>query len=59
MYDISSGLLKIGPFNYEPSRGVDLWLKQSDELILQHLSTTPDVEPPHFVSDVSIHQAKN
>lgn len=45
-------MMRIGPFNYEPLRGVDLWLSQSDEFILQHLSTTPDVEPPHFVMQV-------
>ncbi|XP_052130589.1 protein N-terminal asparagine amidohydrolase isoform X1 [Frankliniella occidentalis] len=48
VYDCSSGLHRIGPFNYEPLRGVDLWLEQSDEFILQHLSTSPEVEPPHF-----------
>lgn len=35
-------------------RSVDLWLQQSDEFILQALSTTPDVEPPHTVMAVSI-----
>jgi protein N-terminal asparagine amidohydrolase len=52
IYDCSLGLLRIGPFNYEPLRGVDLWLEQSDDFILQHLSTSPDVEPPHFVMQV-------
>lgn len=54
IYDSNLGLLRIGPFNYEPLRGVDLWLEQSDEFILQHLSTSPEVEPPHFVMQVSI-----
>lgn len=45
-------MLRIGPFNYDPLRGVDLWLAQSDEFILQHLSTSPEVEPPHFVMQV-------
>ena len=54
IYDCSLGLLRIGPFNYEPLRGVDLWLEQSDEFILQHLSTSPDVEPPHFVMQVTV-----
>lgn len=53
VYDCSLGLLRIGPFNYEPMRSVDLWLQQSDEFILQALSTTPDVEPPHTVMAVS------
>lgn len=52
IYDCTSGVLRIGPFNYEPLRGVDLWLEQSDEFILQHLSTTPDVEPNHFVPEI-------
>lgn len=52
MYDCNLGLLRIGPFNYEPMRSVDLWLQQSDEFILQALSTTPDVEPPHTVMAV-------
>lgn len=49
IYDNALGMLRIGPFNYDPLRGVDLWLEQSDEFILQHLSTTPTLEPPHFV----------
>lgn len=53
IYDCSLGLLRIGPFNYEPLRGVDLWLEQTDDFILQHLSTAPEVEPPHFVMQVS------
>ncbi|XP_061388313.1 protein N-terminal asparagine amidohydrolase [Musca vetustissima] len=48
IYDASLGLLRIGPFNYDPLRGADLWLAQTDEFLLQHLSTSPDVEPPHF-----------
>ncbi|XP_015511689.1 protein N-terminal asparagine amidohydrolase [Neodiprion pinetum] len=52
IYDCTLGLLRIGPFNYDPLRGVDLWLAQTDQFILQHLSSTPEVEPPHFVSAV-------
>lgn len=52
IYDSNLGLLRIGPFNYDPLRGVDLWLEQPDELILQHLSTSPEVEPPHFVMQI-------
>lgn len=54
IYDCNLGMLRIGPFNYEPLRGVDLWLEQSDEFILQHLSNSPEVESPHFVMQVSI-----
>lgn len=46
-------MLRIGPFNYDPLRGVDLWLAQSDEFLLTHLSTSPEVEPPHFAMEVS------
>ena len=35
IYDTNMSLLRIGPFNYRPMRGVDLWLSQSDEFILQ------------------------
>lgn len=52
IYDCSAGLLRIGPFNYDPLRGVELWLEQPDEVILQHLSNTPDIEPQHFVSQI-------
>lgn len=52
IYDNTVGMLRIGPYNYEPLRGVDLWLEQSDDFILQHLSTTPAVEPPHFVHNI-------
>jgi len=45
-------MLRIGPFNYDPLRGADLWLSQTDEFLLQHLSSSPDVEPPHFAPQV-------
>ncbi|XP_062129224.1 protein N-terminal asparagine amidohydrolase isoform X2 [Drosophila sulfurigaster albostrigata] len=48
VYDSANGMLRIGPFNYDPLRGADLWLSQTDEFLLQHLSSSPDVEPPHF-----------
>ncbi|XP_043228377.1 protein N-terminal asparagine amidohydrolase-like [Amphibalanus amphitrite] len=50
IYDCQQGLMRIGPFNYEPLRSVDLWLRQSDEVLLKHLSTSPEVEPPHFAT---------
>ncbi|ERL92071.1 hypothetical protein D910_09393 [Dendroctonus ponderosae] len=52
IYDCSLGLLQIAPFNYEPLRGVDLWLEQTDDFILQQLSTSPEVQPPHFVMQI-------
>lgn len=53
IYDANLGLLRIGPFNYEPLRGVDLWLQQTDEFIVQHLSPSPEVEAPNFAMKVS------
>ncbi|KAG4073688.1 hypothetical protein HA402_000912 [Bradysia odoriphaga] len=52
IYDSQLGMLRIGPFNYDPLRGVDLWLAQTDEFLLRHLSTSPEVEPPHFAMQV-------
>lgn len=52
IYDCTLGMMRIGPFNYEPMRGVDLWLSQNDDFILQHLSTSPEVESPMFVMQV-------
>lgn len=54
IYDSGVGMLRIGPFNYDPIRGVDLWLAQSDEFLLTHLSTSPEVEPPHFANQVRL-----
>lgn len=54
IYDCALGLLRIGPFNYEPHAGVELLLQQTDDVILQCLSTTPEVEGPTWVKMVSI-----
>lgn len=54
IYDSSIGMLRIGPFNYDPLRGVDLWLAQTDEFLLQHLSSSPDVEPAHFATQMRL-----
>lgn len=52
IYDCALGLLRIGPFNYEPHAGVELLLQQTDDVILQCLSTTPEVEGPSWVKMV-------
>lgn len=52
IYDSNLGLLRIGPFNYNPMRSVELWLAQPDDVILKHLSNTPDIEPPHIVMQI-------
>lgn len=54
IYDYGSGLLRIGPFHYEPMRCANIMLQESDEFILQHLSTSPEVEPSHVVGEVGI-----
>lgn len=28
MYDYTLGILRVGPYHYQPLRGVDLWLQQ-------------------------------
>ncbi|RWS01287.1 protein N-terminal asparagine amidohydrolase-like protein, partial [Dinothrombium tinctorium] len=52
VYETQMFIFKINPFNYEPMRGIELWLNEGDDFILQHLSTSPEAEPPHFVTDV-------
>ncbi|KAF2360913.1 Protein N-terminal asparagine amidohydrolase [Trinorchestia longiramus] len=49
VYDCTMGVLRIGPFNYEPHVGVELLLQQTDEVILKCLSTSPEVESPGWV----------
>jgi len=52
IYDYSAGLLRIGPFHYEPLRSAFPTLQESDEFILQHLTTSPEVEPAHVVNEI-------
>lgn len=52
IYDPHAEVIRIPCFNYKPLRGADLWLTQPDEVILNHLSTSPEVEPSHFVAHV-------
>ncbi|XP_076028322.1 N-terminal amidohydrolase 1 [Oratosquilla oratoria] len=52
IYDCALGVLRIGPFNYEPHAGVELLLQQTDDVILRCLSTTPEVESPTWVKMV-------
>ena len=33
-------------------RAVDIWLQQSDDFLLQSLSSVPEVVPPHFVQQL-------
>ena len=50
IYDCKMEMLCIGPFHYEPLGSVSLWLNMPDDVILKHLSTSPEVEPAHFVA---------
>lgn len=52
LYDCSLGLLRVGPYHYQPLRGVDLWLEMTDDFIVSQLSTAPEVELPHFASKI-------
>ncbi|XP_076001444.1 protein N-terminal asparagine amidohydrolase [Genypterus blacodes] len=49
IYDSSQALVKIGPCTWSPNLDIAFWLSQSDDIILKYLSTSPMVEPPHFV----------
>lgn len=52
VYDYGSGLLRVGPFHYEPLRCANIMLQESDEFILNHLTSAPEVEPPHVVNEI-------
>lgn len=41
--------MKIGPFNYTFYENIDDLLAQDDHTLLTYLSTSPLVEPPHFI----------
>jgi len=53
VYDYVSGLLRIGPFQYQPIRSAEIMLQQPDEFILQHLTSSPEVEASYVVGEVS------
>ncbi|XP_054762807.2 protein N-terminal asparagine amidohydrolase-like [Lytechinus pictus] len=48
VYDHSSGLHMISPFTYRAMPYISNWLLQPDSFIREHLSTSPEVEPPYF-----------
>ncbi|XP_034286113.1 protein N-terminal asparagine amidohydrolase [Pantherophis guttatus] len=52
IYDSKKEQLCIGPYYWMPFPHVDFWLEQSNQSILQNLSTSPLAEPPHFVSHI-------
>ncbi|KAK9393204.1 protein N-terminal asparagine amidohydrolase [Crotalus adamanteus] len=52
IYDSKKEQLCIGPYYWMPFPHVDFWLEQSNQSILQNLSTSPLAEPPHFVAHI-------
>ncbi|KAM3827200.1 protein N-terminal asparagine amidohydrolase isoform 2-T3 [Vipera latastei] len=52
VYDSKKEQLCIGPYYWMPFPHVDFWLEQSNQSILQNLSTSPLAEPPHFVAHI-------
>ncbi|MBN3320970.1 NTAN1 amidohydrolase, partial [Atractosteus spatula] len=52
IYDAGRGLVRIGPCKWSPNPDIAFWLTQDDDTILKHLSTSPLVEPPHFVQHI-------
>ncbi|KAE8579726.1 hypothetical protein XENTR_v10024163 [Xenopus tropicalis] len=50
IYDSKTEQLSFGPYSWTPFPNIDFWLEQEDELILEYFSTSPQAEPPHFVS---------
>jgi len=52
VYDYVSGLLRIGPFHYQPIRSADFMLQQPDEFLLQHLTSSPEVEAAYVASEI-------
>lgn len=49
IYNSKEGLFKISPFRYKYTDSLEFLLSQDDHFLLQHSSTSPLVEPPHFV----------
>ncbi|XP_060116867.1 protein N-terminal asparagine amidohydrolase isoform X1 [Heteronotia binoei] len=52
IYDSRKEQLCIGPYFWMPFPHADFWLEQDDQYILQNLSTSPQAEPPHFISHI-------
>lgn len=52
IYDPRRNILTIGPFNYSTMDEIDLLCGLPKNFIRQHLSTSPEQEPPHFEDHV-------
>ncbi|XP_059835349.1 protein N-terminal asparagine amidohydrolase [Hypanus sabinus] len=49
IYDSKVEELQIEPYEWKPFPRATFWLQQPDDVILKSFSTSPLVEPPHFV----------
>ncbi|XP_055507834.1 protein N-terminal asparagine amidohydrolase [Leucoraja erinacea] len=49
IYDAKAEQMQIEPYEWIPFPTAEFWLQQPDHRILQYFSTSPVVEPPHFV----------
>ncbi|KAM4697580.1 protein N-terminal asparagine amidohydrolase [Rhinophrynus dorsalis] len=52
IYDSKTEHLSIGPYSWTPFPNIDFWLEQEDDLILEYFSTSPEAEPPNFVTHI-------
>ncbi|KAL3876090.1 hypothetical protein ACJMK2_033971 [Sinanodonta woodiana] len=52
IYDYKKQRMTIGPFLYSTMDEIDLLCRLPDQFIRQHLSTSPEQEPPHFEAGV-------
>ncbi|XP_007891901.1 protein N-terminal asparagine amidohydrolase isoform X2 [Callorhinchus milii] len=52
IYDAKMQQMQIGPYEWTHFPDAEFWLQQSDAVILQNMSTSPLVEPPHFVKHI-------
>ncbi|XP_072124938.1 protein N-terminal asparagine amidohydrolase isoform X1 [Mobula birostris] len=49
IYDSKVEELQIEPYEWKPFPHAKFWLQQPDHVLLEYFSTSPLVEPPHFI----------
>ena len=52
IYDHHTGKIILRPFTYSVMSDASLWLQRTDAFLLEHCSTSPAVEPPHFCDNM-------
>ena len=55
IYDSQRDEMVVQYHSYHILRRPEAWLAQTDEFILSHLSTSPEVEPPDFCDNMRSH----